>query len=153
MRPGIISWLAVVPLSVALVSATVAQPGEAKAKHKHHHAACSKMSCENGKDLLSVAKKEGNLTIFLGDVKTAGLCCTLCGKGPYTVFAESDSVFHGLPKGASGIGGEKADVEKTIKYHISERQSFCSRSERQAFSYYFGRRVTNDRQQRRQSLC
>lgn len=51
------------------------------------------------KDVIVVASSDSNLSTFVRLVRAAGLGRELMGRGPYTVFAPTNSAFAKLPKG------------------------------------------------------
>jgi uncharacterized surface protein with fasciclin (FAS1) repeats len=116
MRLGFFTWLTIVPMAVSLVSFVSVQPSEAVTKkHKHHkHAAACPAKCSN---VVSTAAKEPDLKEFSNALKTAGLACCLCAKGPYTVFAPSNAAFNGQAK-ANKLSDDKDKLAKVLKYHV-----------------------------------
>ena len=60
-------------------------------------------------------------TTLVAAVKAAGLVETLSGKGPFTVFAPTDSAFGKLPEGTVGTlvqPENKATLTKILTYHV-----------------------------------
>ncbi len=72
------------------------------------------------KDILSVAKRNGNFSTLLAAVEAAGLTTALSAEGPLTVLAPTDEAFARLPKGTveSLLQKENLDQLKAILgYH------------------------------------
>lgn len=73
------------------------------------------------RDIVDNAVKSADHTTLVAAVKAAGLVDTLKGKGPYTVFAPTDSAFARLPAGT--VDGllkpeNKAALGKVLAYHV-----------------------------------
>ena len=51
----------------------------------------------SSKDIVSTAESDGQLTILVAALESAGLVCTLRSEGPFTVFAPTDAAFGKLP--------------------------------------------------------
>lgn len=72
-------------------------------------------------DVVGVAVSSKDHTTLVAAVKAADLVTTLQGKGPFTVFAPSNSAFDKLPKGTveSLLKPEsKAALVKLLTYHV-----------------------------------
>jgi uncharacterized surface protein with fasciclin (FAS1) repeats len=73
------------------------------------------------KDIVDNAVNSADHKTLVAAVKAAGLVDTLKGKGPYTVFAPTDSAFARLPAGA--VDGllkpeSKGALTKVLTYHV-----------------------------------
>jgi uncharacterized surface protein with fasciclin (FAS1) repeats len=72
-------------------------------------------------DIVDAAVNSKDLTTLVAAVKAAGLVDTLKSKGPFTVFAPTDSAFQKLPTGTveTLIKPEnKATLTKILTYHV-----------------------------------
>lgn len=86
-----------------------------------HHGSSSSAPQKAGKDLVDIAASRSDLSTLVAAVKAAGLVETLQGKGPYTVFAPTNTAFAALPEGtvASLLKPEnKAELVKILTYHV-----------------------------------
>jgi len=73
------------------------------------------------KDIVDVAISSKDHTTLVAAVKAADLVTTLKSKGPFTVFAPTNSAFEKLPKGTveNLLKPEsKADLAKILTYHV-----------------------------------
>jgi len=73
------------------------------------------------KDIVAVASGAGEFKTLVAAVKAAGLVETLKGKGPFTVFAPTDSAFAKLPKGTVEEllkPENKAKLTSILTYHV-----------------------------------
>jgi uncharacterized surface protein with fasciclin (FAS1) repeats len=73
------------------------------------------------KDVVDVAMGSKDHTTLVAAVKAADLVTTLKGKGPFTVFAPSNSAFNKLPKGTVETllkPESKAALVKLLTYHV-----------------------------------
>lgn len=74
-----------------------------------------------GQDVVDIAISSKDHTTLVAAVKAADLVNTLKGKGPFTVFAPTNSAFDKLPEGtvASLLKPEnKAKLAKILTYHV-----------------------------------
>ena len=75
----------------------------------------------NGPDIVEIAMKEPRLRRLIEAIKAAGLIETLKGKGPFTVFAPTNSAFERLPKTVWDDLLKPENKEKLaslLKYHV-----------------------------------
>ncbi len=73
------------------------------------------------KDIIDNAVNSKDHTTLVAAVKAAGLVDTLKGKGPFTVFAPTNSAFDMLPSGAVNMllmPENKAMLTKVLTYHV-----------------------------------
>jgi uncharacterized surface protein with fasciclin (FAS1) repeats len=71
------------------------------------------------KDIVETATEAGSFKTLLAAVKAAGLVETLQGKGPFTVFAPTDTAFAALPAGTlDGLLKDPAALKKVLLYHV-----------------------------------
>ena len=73
------------------------------------------------KDIVDTAMDAGQFTTLVTAVKAAGLVDTLKGKGPFTIFAPTDTAFGKLPAGTLEEllkPENKAKLAKILKYHV-----------------------------------
>ena len=61
-----------------------------------------------GDTIFDNAAKSPEHTVFLAEMKQAGLAQTLKGKGPFTVFAPTDAAYAALPPAARGAATKSA---------------------------------------------
>ncbi|TPW25774.1 fasciclin domain-containing protein [Pararhizobium mangrovi] len=67
------------------------------------------------------ASKANNLTTLVAAVKAAGLVDTLSGKGPFTVFAPTNSAFNEVPKSTLNSlmkPANKDQLTSILTYHV-----------------------------------
>lgn len=72
-------------------------------------------------DVVDVAMGSKNHTTLVTAIKTADLVSTLKGKGPFTIFAPSNSAFNKLPKGTVKKllkPESKVALVKLLTYHV-----------------------------------
>lgn len=73
------------------------------------------------KDIIDNAMNSADHTTLVAAVKAAGLVETLKGKGPFTVFAPTNSAFDALPAGTVDMllkPENKAMLTKILTYHV-----------------------------------
>jgi uncharacterized surface protein with fasciclin (FAS1) repeats len=77
-------------------------------------------SAEKGGDtIVDAAIAYGDFKKLVEALKAAGLVDTLKKKGPYTVFAPTDSAFLDLPAGAlDALLKDKAKLKDVLTYHV-----------------------------------
>ena len=73
------------------------------------------------KNIVETAVQSGKFNTLVAALKAAGLVNTLTGKGPFTVFAPSDTAFSKLPTGT--VDGllkpeNKAKLVSILTYHV-----------------------------------
>ena len=81
----------------------------------------ARMNKRGERDLVQLAASNHDLSTLVAAVKAAGLVETLQGKGPFTIFAPTNSAFAALPDGTveSLLKPEnKADLVKILTYHV-----------------------------------
>ena len=81
----------------------------------------STFSFAQNKDVVDIAMGSKDHTTLVAAVKAADLVTTLKGKGPFTVFAPTNTAFDKLPEGtvASLLKPEnKAKLAKILTYHV-----------------------------------
>jgi uncharacterized surface protein with fasciclin (FAS1) repeats len=72
-------------------------------------------------DIVEVSSKAGSFKTLVAAVKAAGLVETLKGKGPFTVFAPTDTAFAKLPEGTVADLLKPENKEKLVAiltYHV-----------------------------------
>jgi uncharacterized surface protein with fasciclin (FAS1) repeats len=107
---------------VTLAAALIATPVLAK-DHSHHggNPSVGGAAMVTTKDIIDNAVNSPVHTTLVAAVKAAGLVETLKGKGPFTVFAPTDSAFKNLPAGTveSLLKPEsKGTLTKVLTYHV-----------------------------------
>ena len=73
------------------------------------------------KNIVENAVNANNVTTLVAAVKAAGLVETLSGKGPFTVFAPTDSAFAALPAGTVEMlvmPENKEQLTSILTYHV-----------------------------------
>ena len=78
-------------------------------------------AAEKPTDIVAVASSAGNFKTLVTALKAAGLVETLQGKGPFTVFAPTDSAFAKLPAGTLEDLLKPQSKEKLVAiltYHV-----------------------------------
>jgi transforming growth factor-beta-induced protein len=71
------------------------------------------------KDIVETAVSAGSFNTLVTAVKAAGLVETLKGKGPFTVFAPTDSAFAKLPAGTvESLLKNKEKLASILTYHV-----------------------------------
>lgn len=74
---------------------------------------------DKDKDIVETAIAAGSFKTLVTAVQAAGLVETLKGKGPFTVFAPTDSAFARLPKGTiEALLADKAKLTAVLTYHV-----------------------------------
>ena len=71
--------------------------------------------------IVQIASGNDDLSILVKAVKAADLAETLSGKGPFTVFAPTDSAFQALPKGKLDTlmkAGNKKKLQAVLMNHV-----------------------------------
>lgn len=98
-------------VALGLVAST---SNEASAKHhrKHHR------TVRLHNDLLSVAGREGDLSMTVAAYKKAGLAGHLMSRGPWTVFMPSNAGWGKMPKESrEGLLNDPKRLAEILKYH------------------------------------
>ena len=75
----------------------------------------------NNKSIVETAVEAGKFNTLVAALKAAGLVDTLSGKGPFTVFAPSDTAFSKLPAGTVDgllMPENKAKLASILAYHV-----------------------------------
>jgi len=73
------------------------------------------------KNIVETAVQSGKFNTLVAAIKAAGLVNTLNGKGPFTVFAPSDTAFSKLPAGTVDgllMPENKAKLVSILAYHV-----------------------------------
>ena len=73
------------------------------------------------KNIVETAVQSGKFNTLVAALKAAGLVNTLNGKGPFTVFAPSDTAFSKLPAGKVDdllMPENKAKLVSILAYHV-----------------------------------
>ena len=73
------------------------------------------------KNIVATAVQSGKFNTLVAALKAAGLVNTLNGKGPFTVFAPSDTAFSKLPAGTVDgllMPENKAKLVSILAYHV-----------------------------------
>ena len=71
------------------------------------------------KTIVTVASGDKRFTTLVALVKQAGLVMTLNGKGPFTVFAPTDTAFAKVPKATlASLAKNKAKLRAVLLYHV-----------------------------------
>lgn len=111
--------------AVAIVAIAFASNTTVQAQSKMSMSAGTKMvggaSMYPTKDIIDNAVNSKDHTTLVAAVKAAGLVETLKGKGPFTVFAPTNSAFDKLPKGTVETllkPSNKAMLTKVLTYHV-----------------------------------
>jgi uncharacterized surface protein with fasciclin (FAS1) repeats len=74
---------------------------------------------ESGKNIVQTAVAAGQFKTLVSLVKQAGLAGTLSGKGPFTVFAPTDTAFAKVPKATlAALAKNKAKLRAVLLYHV-----------------------------------
>ena len=77
------------------------------------------MSAANAKDIVDTAVSAGNFKTLATALQAAGLVETLKGKGPFTVFAPTDTAFAKIPKAQlDALLADKAKLTAVLTYHV-----------------------------------
>lgn len=103
-------------LSIMLVNVTVAQ-----SQTKEKTVMVGGAAMYPSKNIVENAVNSKDHTTLVAAVKAAGLVETLSSKGPFTVFAPTNSAFNKLPKGTVETlvkPESKATLTKILTYHV-----------------------------------
>ena len=74
---------------------------------------------QSARNIVETARAPGDFTTLLSAIDRAGLAPSLAGRGPYTLFAPSDSAFAQLPEGAvPSLLSAPATLADVISYHV-----------------------------------
>lgn len=98
---------------IATISIVLASLTFTSVAYANHHG--------TNKDIVDVAAENGSFTTLVAAVKAAGLVDTLKSKGPFTVFAPTDSAFAKLPDGTVEMLLKPENKDKLISiltYHV-----------------------------------
>ena len=82
---------------------------------------CSTIHSNEGKDIIDTAIAAGSFKTLAVALKAADLAGALKGKGPFTVFAPTDSAFAKLPKGTVETllkPENKSKLQSLLQYHV-----------------------------------
>jgi uncharacterized surface protein with fasciclin (FAS1) repeats len=72
-------------------------------------------------NIVQTAVAAGQFKTLVKLVKQAGLAGTLQGKGPFTVFAPTDSAFAKVPKSTlAALAKDKAKLRAVLLYHVAK---------------------------------
>jgi uncharacterized surface protein with fasciclin (FAS1) repeats len=72
------------------------------------------------KNLIDTAADAGNFTTLVSALEATDLTDTLCGAGPYTVFAPTDVAFKKLPAGVfEALLGDLPRLKSILLYHVA----------------------------------
>lgn len=111
--------------AVAIVAIAFASNTSVQAQAKMSMSGGTKMvggaAMYPSKDIIDNAVNSKDHTTLVAAVKAAGLVETLKGKGPFTVFAPTNSAFDKLPKGTVETlvkPANKATLTKILTYHV-----------------------------------
>lgn len=111
--------------AVAIVAIAFASNTSVQAQAKMSMSGSTKMvggaAMYPSKDIIDNAVNSKDHTTLVAAVKAAGLVETLKGKGPFTVFAPTNSAFDKLPKGTVETlvkPANKATLTKILTYHV-----------------------------------
>lgn len=70
-------------------------------------------------NIVKTAQGAGQFKTLVKLVKKAGLAKTLSGRGPYTVFAPTDTAFAKVPKSTlDGLMSDRAELRSVLLYHV-----------------------------------
>jgi len=101
-------------LGLAIVSVNQVAKADDYAKN-----AQTTMTKPQMKDIVETAVSAGSFNTLVAAVKAAGLVETLKGKGPFTVFAPTDSAFAKLPAGTvEMLLKNKEKLASILTYHV-----------------------------------
>jgi uncharacterized surface protein with fasciclin (FAS1) repeats len=74
-----------------------------------------------GPNIVETAASAGKFTTLTTLLKRAGLVTTLEGKGPYTVFAPTDTAFAKVPKATlARLARNKAKLRSVLLFHVAK---------------------------------
>ena len=121
-----IGRLGVSAVALSLLFTAQGQSAFAKSEHgkrHHHHGKCAAMSkCPKEKDIFCTLSCDGSFKNLTAALKAAGLAKTLCGKGPFTLFAPDDKAFDKHPKGfVSDLTKDPKRLKAVLTYHVLPR--------------------------------
>lgn len=116
MRLGSIGLLAIIPLAAMTVNLLPTQTVDA-ATH-HHHKTHNKQCAAGGHSIAAVVSHNKALSDLDGDIKKAGLECTLSCGGPYTFFAPDNEAYGKWVKGDQNYSKDPKVLAKVLKYHV-----------------------------------
>lgn len=104
---------------VALLGLSVVSINQVAKADNHGKKAESTITNPQMKDIVETAVTAGNFNTLVAAVKAAGLVETLKGKGPFTVFAPTDSAFAKLPAGTvESLLKNKDKLNSILTYHV-----------------------------------
>lgn len=69
-------------------------------------------------DIIASLKASGKFTTLLSLIETAGMTAKLQGKGPFTLFAPTDSAFAALPPAKLGVLKEKTSATAVVNFYV-----------------------------------
>lgn len=95
--------------------------GDASAQMKNSNPMVGGAAMYKNKDIIDNAVNSSDHTTLVAAVKAAGLVDTLKGKGPFTVFAPTNSAFSALPAGTVDTllkPENKEMLSKVLTYHV-----------------------------------
>lgn len=123
-----IKFLSAVALGAIALAAFAAAPGSAQDKMQKSDSASTERSVMVGgaamlpsKNIIQNAVNSKDHTTLVTAVKAAGLVETLEGKGPFTVFAPTNTAFGKLPSGTVDNlvkPANNAALKKILTYHV-----------------------------------
>jgi transforming growth factor-beta-induced protein len=101
-------------LGLAIVSVNLVAKADDYAKNTQ-----TTMTKPQMKDIVETAVSAGSFNTLVAAIKAAGLVETLKGKGPFTVFAPTDSAFAKLPPGTvESLLKNKVKLASILTYHV-----------------------------------
>lgn len=114
LKRAAISLLALTFVGTGMsLSIEVATPEAAQAKKR------KKRYRAKRNNIVRVAKKDGSYTTLTEALKKTGLSRPLRYRGPFTVFAPSDSAFAKLPKEQKeALLADRKQLKNILKYHV-----------------------------------
>ncbi|TAE61202.1 MAG: fasciclin domain-containing protein [Bacteroidetes bacterium] len=108
-------------IALALFLSLLMVHAQAQCQNSHHSNASSSAQKSSGKTIIDLALGSQNLSTLVAAVKAAGLVETLSGKGPFTVFAPTNTAFSALPAGTVEHllrPENKAQLVQILTYHV-----------------------------------
>ncbi len=109
-------------IAAALATAgTTAAVGQHHAKKQMSNPSVGGAAMMPAKTIVQNASAAPNLSTLVAAVKAAGLVETLSSRGPFTVFAPTNTAFDKLPDGTVGMlvkPENKATLTKILTYHV-----------------------------------
>jgi len=119
----IVSGIFIASISVSLGFAQCSSKSSNKNVHRTSYKTSYKSPSKTAHDrsLVGIAASRKDLSTLVAAVKAAGLVETLQGKGPFTVFAPTNSAFAALPEGTVEMLLKPENKDKLIKvltYHV-----------------------------------